>query len=243
MAKVEAIDNSAVFQPIIRGIQNVGAVQIYYRYNYIKGSNYYLPLPPNSAIDLGQGDGSEINAIDLGTGKGIPVAGFRLDSEFLRANPQIASSFTIPILGGGGVSLTNNNRTGTLALTCTRVAPPDINSTEREKEFRMVGGGASQVGVKSDTAYWDMVTLAQIQQAQMGGDAHGALITIVFKFCGVVTTLQFEGVTVATVDPVGLAGNDAVNYQIVLNYLNWTIKYDAPEGLAGQATPDSNDGE
>ncbi len=56
-----------VKQPIIRGIQAVGSVQILYKYN---SSDNKLPIP--SAIKFGDG---KTNTID--TAGGIPVAGFR----------------------------------------------------------------------------------------------------------------------------------------------------------------------
>lgn len=214
-------------QPIIRGIQSVGAVKVLYRYNNKDtDGNYKLPIP--SAV-LKIASNENVKYINCGTGDGINVAGFRLDSEFLRANPQIASSFVIPILGGGGIALTNNNRTGSLNLVCTRVAPPDITATQPAAAGRMIGdySGSSAYGVKQASApyYYDMVTLAQIQQAQAGGDDVGANLTIKFYFCGILVTVVFENCTVASVDPLGMAGNDAVNYAIVLNYLNWTLDY------------------
>lgn len=219
----DIVDNTALFQPIIRGVQNVGSVQILYRYNAQSADGkYYLPLADEIVVNDDQKAGTQ-NAIDCGAGDGIPVAGFRLDSEFLRANPQIASSFVIPILGGGGVALTNNNRTGALNLVCARVSAPQTD--DNESVGRMVGKASEGIGVKSNTPYYDFVTLAQIQQAQVGGDSYGAQITIVFKFCGVVTKIVFEGCTIATVDPIGLAGNDAVNYAVVVNYLNWYLDY------------------
>lgn len=227
-----------VQQPIIRGIQAVGSVEILYKYN---SSDNKLPIP--STIQFGNGKVTEI-----ATGTGIPVAGFRLDSEFLRANPQIASSFTIPILGGGGVSLTNNNRTGQLNLVCAKV------STPVPSESYIVGEGAaakthtaptpvgsmyspegSAIGVYGGGEYYDMVTLAQIQQAQTAGDSVGSTITLNFKFCGLLTTITFEGCTVATVDPIGLAGNDAVNYAIVFNYLNWVVTYSSDNAVYPEA--------
>lgn len=225
MAKTTVVGDTTYFQPIIRGVQNVGAVQILYRYNaYDSSLGYVLPLPSPDVIKVNS-DQINNNCIVCGDA-GIPVAGFRLDSEFLRANPQIASSFVIPILGGGGVALTNNNRTGTLNLVCARVSAPD--TSDADHVGRMIGKASEGIGVKSDQPYWDMVTLAQIQQAQEGGDAYGAQLKIIFKFCGVVTTLTFEGCTIGTVDPVGLAGNDAVNYAIAINYLNWSLDYGAP---------------
>lgn len=233
MATITTDANNQYFQPIIRGIQNVGSVQILYRYNFTPdGDNFYLPIPKTLQVT-----GSSVHkSISLGT-SGVPVAGFRLDSEFLRANPQIASSFVIPILGGGGVALTNNNRTGTLNLVCTRVAAPDLDGTEddtkagdvgyigKEESNGRAGMGVSKASPNYDTSYYDFVTLAQLQQAQEGGDSYGAQITIIFGFCGITTTVTFEGCTIAQVDPLGLAGNDAVNYSIAVNYLNWKMEY------------------
>ena len=222
-------------QPIIRGIQAVGSVEILYKYN---SPGNKLPIP--STIQFGNGKVNEI-----ATEGGIPVAGFRLDSEFLRANPQIASSFTIPILGGGGVSLTNNNRTGQLNLVCAKVSTPvpsrsytvgEGKNAQKHKATTPVGSmyspEGSAIGVyNADQAYYDMVTLAQIQQAQTAGDSVGSTITLNFNFCGLLTTLTFEGCTVATVDPIGLAGNDAVNYAIVFNYLNWVVTYSSDNAV------------
>lgn len=222
---VPSINNQQYFQPIIRGIQNVGSVQILYRYNFKSGDNFYLPIPSTMRV----GPETE-KSIDLGP-NGMPVAGFRLDSEFLRANPQIASSFVIPVLGGGGVALTNNNRTGTLNLQCTKVCAPDLESTEhvaqmaREGSNGMAGIGVQPKSTDDTQPFYDFVTLAQIQQGQEGGDSYGAQIEIIFGFCGIITHLTFEGCTIATVDPLGLAGNDAVNYNVAVNYLNWKLAY------------------
>lgn len=212
-------------QPIIRGIQAVGSVQLKYFYNTTEG---YLPIP--NCMKFGEITG---DAAKIATKSGIQIAGFRLDSEFLRANPQIASSFVIPILGGGGVALTNNNRTGTLNLVCTKVSTPNISANAAPESLAsMRTKSGSAIGVKrgtknASTPYYDMVTIAQIQQGQDGGDSVGSTILIGFEFCEQLTLLQFEGCTIATIDPIGLAGNDAVNYNIVINYLNWQVQYGA----------------
>lgn len=206
-------------QPIIRGIQAVGAVDIFYKYNSVDG---VLNIP-SSLIKLGDGTNQSVS-----TDTGIAVAGFRLDSEFLRAVQQIASSQVIPILGGGGVALTNNNRTGTLSLTCAKVSTPVTD--DADKAGSMLSPANSAIGVEGGAKVYDMVFLAQAQQAQTGGDSVGATLCVVFQFCGKKTKVQFEGCTVANVDPLGLAGNDAANYQITWNYLNWKCQYDAGEG-------------
>lgn len=229
-------------QPIIRGIQAVGAVDIKYEYN---NADHVLRVPTNSIRING---GTEAKDVQINTTGGISVAGFRLDSEFLRAVQQIASSVQIPILGGGAVALTNNNRSGTLNINCTKTSTPapgtayaadvtDANGTVIHKAGDLVGdtgsmlkgGGLGPVG--SDMVY-DLVFLAQIQQAQEGGDSVGATITVDFMFCGLHTTIQFQGCTIAGVDPLGLAGNDAVNYNVSINYLNWTMNASNENGQA-----------
>lgn len=229
----------AAGQPIIRGIQAVGSVNIYYQYNT---SDHILSI--TEAYIKGF-KSSEINTSD-----GISIAGFRLDGEFLRANPQIASSFVIPILGGGGVAITNNNRTGTLSINCTKVSTPSIEDagtttylqtlTDPEtgevigqpKPITITNPGlaamssGSGIGPIASGAVYDLVTIAQVQQSQPGGDSTGATIAIVFSFNGVDTIVQFEGCTVATVDPLALTGNDAPQYNVTFNYLNWRVSYD-----------------
>lgn len=211
----------AVQQPIIRGIQAVGAVSIRYRYN---GNGGKLRLP-DGLFALNNKTGKEID-----TSKGVEIAGFRLDANFLRANPQIASSFMIPILGGGAVALTNNNRSGTLSIGCTRVstpAPGDQAVGDLEISNGTTVGAMSQIAGANigpdNPEVYDLVYVAQVQQAQPGGDSVGATIQVAFKFCGLYTVITFEGCTIATVDPVGLSGNDAVDYNVAINYLNWTM--------------------
>ena len=222
-------------QPIIRGIQAVGAVDIKYQYN---GSEHKLILPTGS-IRINNETGEDQKAIDT-TGF-ISVAGFRLDGEFLRAVQQIASSVQIPILGGGAIALTNNNRSGTLSINATRVstpAPAKVNEEGVSVDGKVIykpgelkstgigsmiqGGG---VGPITSEPTYDLTFLAQVQQAQPGGDSVGATIQVCFAFCGLYTVIQFEGCTIANVDPVGLSGNDAVNYNVAINYLNWTVNY------------------
>lgn len=227
-------------QPIIRGIQAVGAVDIKYQYN---SSDHKLILPTNS-LRINNGTKTEDKTID--TSGFIHVAGFRLDGEFLRAVQQIASSVQIPILGGGAIALTNNNRSGSLSINATRVSTPspgttytgDVYDTEDPtKKIHsagdLVGTGAgtmlrgSGIGPLTTDPVYDLTFLAQVQQAQAGGDSVGATIQVCFAFCGMYTILQFEGCTIASVDPVGLSGNDAVNYNVQINYLNWTANYSA----------------
>lgn len=220
-------------QPIIRGIQAVGAVDIRYKYN---SSDHKLMLP--SSMRLGG------KAAEIDTSQFIDIAGFRLDGEFLRAVQQIASSIQIPILGGGAIALTNNNRSGSLTIGATRVSTPTVEGKKYENDVTdsdgkilhaagdpmgpatgamTQGNGVGPVG--ADLSVYDLTFIAQVQQAQAGGDSVGATIRVIFQFNGLYTVLEFQGCTIASVDPVGLSGNDAVNYNVTINYLNWTVNY------------------
>jgi len=203
-------------QPIIRGIQAVGNVDILYQYN-----GGVLRAPPNWGGENG-------TVQDIDTSEPVHVAGIRLDSEFMRAAQQIASSVVIPLLGGGGLALTNNNRTGTLTINCSRASSPDI-SDNMQMTGNNVAGGQFGAGVAGGT-YYDFSLIAQYQQGQTGGDSFGATLTIVFDFNGMGVRLQFLGVTIANVAPLVLAGNDAANYSVELNYLDWVCGfYDSPQ--------------
>lgn len=212
-------------QPIIRGIQAVGAVDIIYHYNSTDG---ILTLP--STIVLNDNNGQQVKTQEIKTKEGVSVCGFRLDGEFLRAVQQIASSVQIPILGGGAVALTNNNRSGTLNINCTKVSTPNGSATDDNPLGAMYKPSNSAAIGTDDPKAYDLVFLAQAQQAQKGGDSVGATISVIFEFCGLRTVISFEGCTIATVDPIGLAGNDAVNYNVSINYLNWTIEYNKNAG-------------
>ena len=209
-------------QPIIRGIQAVGAVDIEYQYN---SPDHKLSVPN----DLMQLNGQAITDVDT-TGY-VGVAGFRLDSEFLRAVQQIASSVQIPILGGGAVALTNNNRSGTLSINCTKTSTPTPDASKGGSVGAMYRPTDASIGPNRDNVY-DLVFLAQLQQAMEGGDSEGATIHVIFKFCGLYTVIEFQGCTIAGVDPVGLAGNDAVNYNVSINYLNWTCNFSSDTATA-----------
>lgn len=218
-------------QPIIRGIQAVGGVDIKYTYN---GKDNQLTLP--SSIKLNNNGGKAGPSVL--TLKNVSVAGFRLDGEFLRAVQQIASSVVIPILGGGGIALTNNNRTGTLNINATKVSTP---SGDDENAGSMYTPSGSGIGVVGTAVVYDLVFLAQAQQAVAGGDSAGSTISVIFEFCQQRTVITFEGCTIASVDPIGLSGNDAVNYNVAINYLNWTVEYNKASGdIAGDVNVGEN---
>lgn len=203
-------------QPIIRGIQAVGSVGISYKYN---SSDGMLKLPESIKI-AGQ------TGISIDTSGGIEISGFRLDGEFLRAVQQIASSVQIPILGGGAVALTNNNRSGTLSINCTKVSTPAPSTEGGNVVGSMYKGNG--IGPVGSANVYDLTFIAQIQQAQPGGDSVGATINVSFAFCGLNTVITFEGCTIVSVDPIALTGNDAAGYNVSINYLNWSMDTSQP---------------
>lgn len=223
-----ALDTTVVPQPIIRGIQAVGSVDISYKYNSSDGLLVFDP----DIINIREKDAdatatSQYTAID--TSHFIHLAGFRLDSQFLQAAQQIASSAVIPILGGGGLALTNNNRTGSVTINCTRVGVPQCGKAAGTDTAATVDGRLGKInamGVLGDGAYYDMTMIAQMQQAQAGGDSCGSTIRVSFKFMGYSTTIEFQCCTIANVAPVRLAGNDASDYGVQINYLNWTVCFE-----------------
>lgn len=236
-------------QPIIRGIQAVGSVQVYYFYN---GGTLTLP---SSLIKVGANTDASISFDSTKDPLGVVCTGFRLDSDFLEANQQVASSVQIPLLGGGALALTNNNRSGTLRITTTRVGEYSAseddattvqlyskdqdeagNVTYNEAAKQVYAGSGVGSLVANETAhtgvlgagthkYYDLTFLLQAQQAQVGGDSQGATITIVFAFGSTNTVVQFQGCTVANIKPLGLSGNNAVDYGAEINYLNWTVHH------------------
>jgi hypothetical protein len=196
-------------QPVVEGIQAVGSVGITYQYN---SSDHVLDIPVS--FELGGTKGGQIE-----TKTPLNLAGFRLDSEFLRASPMIATSFMTAILGGGAVALTNNIRAGTFSLNCTKCSSPILSGSD------LGGFKASEDGSTTENTYYDFVFIAQCQQARPGGDSVGSTITVSFDFGNVTTELTFNSCTIASVDPVAIAGNDLPNYNVSVNYLRWSAAY------------------
>ena len=225
-------------QPIIQGIEAVGSVSITYQYNASA-----LTIP--QVMNLMKEDGTTAEtSIDMGSA--VECTGFRLDSTFLDANPQIASSFMIPMLGGGAVALTNNNRSGTLTINTTRVSLPTTGG-----KVPVVGGtqgtngkyatGIVTWGGGSQDCY-DLTFLLQCQQGQTGGDSVGSTITVTFEMGGRSAIFQFLGCTVASIKPLALSGNDAVDYAASINYLNWTVSYGGASAVVLSSSTTTSNG-
>lgn len=220
-------------QNIITGIQTVGQVKVKYRYNSV---NHIL----GGAAGIKEG---------INTSGGIELAGFRLDDDFLQANPQIASSLVVPILGGGGIALTNSNRSGQLTLSCVRAGTPENPNAAVGDEHDSGGyistndaGGVRDASGTIVKTVYDPIMIAQIQQAQEGGDSNGAELLVAFGFNQHNVLLQFTGCTVSQCGIIHLAGNNVPGYGVVWNYLNWGIAYNVvnPETFAAMITSTGN---
>jgi hypothetical protein len=200
-------------QPIIEGIQAVGSVEVTYKYN-----GTILTVPKSFVI------GTSPRLTEIDTTGGLSLAGFRLDSEFFRATPMMATSFMTPILGGGAVALTNNIRAGTFSVNCTRCATPIMDSSGSAVS---TNGAFKAMDDRSGNydRFYDFVFIAQCQQATAGGDSVGSTITVEWEFNGVTITLAFLNCTIASVDPIAIAGNDLSNYNVSVNYLRWEMTY------------------
>lgn len=220
-------------QPVIRGIQAAGAINIWYRYNGPEGK---LPVPETIRL---RDENGLIKFID--TSNKIALCGFLLDQDFLDANPQVASSIVYPVLGGGGVAITNNNRTGQLTFICTKVSTPRSKTAAMAPMGHITAGDANSpwdgIGVapQIENAY-DATLISQIQQAQRGGgDSYGATIIVEFMFCGCKTSIEFQACTVGTVKPLTASGIKPGTYPIAWNYLNWIPSYYTEKATISQA--------
>lgn len=181
-------------------IQAVGSMSILYRYNRV-----------GAAYPAG--------------GLTVALGGFKLNAEFISTQQAVPNSVIIPLLGGGSVQLTNDNKAGTITFAVTRTA-----KTEDSDEYL----GATGIGVDDEgnmvitdadapegTLGVDLVSLALAQISVQGTDSAGATISCSTSFNGVDFTINFEGCTVATCEPMRLAGNDVPTYNVAFNYHTW----------------------
>lgn len=131
----------------------------------------------------------------LAANTSVPLTGFKLNSNYLDTQQAIDNSFIIPLLNGGSIQITNDNTCGSMVINAIRTA--------------------------TELASGDVVALASAQRKVSGGDSIGADIIISFSFNSVIYKVQFFNCTVAQCKPLTLAGNDAPDYQVRLNFSHW----------------------
>ena len=133
----------------------------------------------------------------LPAGTAVALTGFKLNSNYLDTQQAIDNSFIIPLLNGGSIQITNDNTCGSINITAIRTAT------------QLISG--------------DIVAIASAQRAVAGGDSIGADIIISFSFNNTTYKVQFFNCTVAQCKPITLAGNDAPDYSVRLNYSHWAF--------------------
>ena len=133
----------------------------------------------------------------LPAGTAVALTGFKLNSNYLDTQQAIDNSFIIPLLNGGSIQITNDNTCGSINITAIRTAT------------QLTSG--------------DIVAIASAQRAVAGGDSIGADIIISFSFNNTTYKVQFFNCTVAQCKPITLAGNDAPDYSVRLNYSHWAF--------------------
>lgn len=177
-------------------IQAVGTMSILYRYN-------------------------RAGYPEVGNGDTLALGGFKLNAEFLSTTQTVPNSVIIPLLGGGSVQLTNDNRSGTITFTVTRTAQTAESNGVLETTY-LDDDGNIQTGPAPDvTIGVDLVSLALNQIALQGMDSSGCTLSCATSFNGVAFIINFEGCTVVSCEPLRLAGNDVPTYTVVFNYHRW----------------------
>ena len=132
---------------------------------------------------------------NLPANKSVALTGFKLNSNYMDSQQAIDNSFIIPLLNGGSIQITNDNTCGSITIVAIRTAT------------KLESG--------------DIVAIASAQRKIAGGDSTGATITVQFNFNGTSYSIAFYNCTVAQCKPLTLAGNDAPDYQVRLNYSHW----------------------
>jgi hypothetical protein len=140
----------------------------------------------------------KVLSIDGGrTGVGIPLHGFKLEDVFVSTAQAVENSKMVPLVDGGTVSLTNSIKAGRVTINALRTV-----------------SSAVAVSVTSG----DIVVIANALQADGMADNQGGTIMFSYGFNGAQETIIFEGVTLVSVPPLLLAGNDLPVYPVVFNY-------------------------
>lgn len=181
-------------------IQAVGSMSILYKYNSPSEDDMYP-----------------------GSGKICALGGFKLNAEFISTAQTVPNSVLVPLLGGGSVQLTNDNKSGTITFAVTRIGVIDQNNNNSlgvDTSGNLVEIAPSDAG-SAGTQGVDLVDLALKQIARQGIESYGATITGSCSFNGVVMSINFEGCTVVSCEPLRLAGNDVPTYNVVFNYHQW----------------------
>jgi hypothetical protein len=126
-------------------------------------------------------------------GLAIAMTGFKLEGEILDTTQLIENSKVVPLLNGSSITITNNNKSGTIKYNCCKHS----GSLERGDITEIAGA---------------LLSVA---------DSQGGTIRISFGLNGQTYAITFIAVTVKTCPPLKVSGNDVPDYGIEFNYADW----------------------
>lgn len=138
--------------------------------------------------------------LSAGYAGAIGLTGFKLESQFADTEQLLDNSKIVPLLNGDTITITNNNRSGTISFKCTRAA--------------------------GDIAKGDIVAVAN--KLQELGDSQGGTLVFSYGFNGSVQKVTFSGVTVRSAPPLFMAGNDVPDYTVKFNYADYKSEQVVP---------------
>jgi len=145
------------------------------------------PLPPGLSQVQSVGDFTAVlnHPLVLG-GVSIPLVGFKLEGEIVRAEQIIDSAKLVALIGGLAIALTNTIMAGTLRWTV--------------------------VPTTWDPAKGDIVAISQL--LKWAGDNAGGTLRISWGQNGRTVYRNLTGVVVKRCDDIALAGNDIPDYRV-----------------------------
>ncbi len=132
----------------------------------------------------------------------ISLKGFKLEDTFVTSAQQMDNSKLVPLVDGGTVTLTNSMRAGRVTINALRVT----NSI-------------------TDPTTGDLPLIAMTLQG-LSDNVGGTLVfsyPVTLNGTDVTQTITFHYVTVVTVPPLIMAGNDIIVYPVVLNYAYYDV--------------------
>lgn len=126
----------------------------------------------------------------IAAGASISMKGFKLDDTFVTTAQGMENSKRIALVDQGTVAITNAMKMGQLTFNAVRVSQNYLDG--------------------------DVILIGTMLQGM--ADNIGGLIRITYGFAGLTESITFFGVTLVSVPPLTLAGNDLPIYPVVFGY-------------------------
>ena len=118
------------------------------------------------------------------------LTGFKMEGDILNTAQIMDNSKVVPLLNGNSITITNNNKSGTMTFNACKLS--------------------------GDIAQGDITEIATFLIGQ--GDSQGGTLRISFGLNGQTYGITFFAVTVKTAPPLKVAGNDIPDYGIEFLY-------------------------